>query len=89
MKNLYLFLKPVLYGFYIIFPPKIFKWISKLSNILYSIWKSYEFKQLGSDFRCQYPIYLHGGKHISIGKNFFGDIRLRLEAWDNHLGFTG
>jgi acetyltransferase-like isoleucine patch superfamily enzyme len=54
---------------------------------LYSLYKSNEFNKVGNNIRLHYPIYLHGGKHITIGDNFYADFRLRLEAWDDHLGY--
>ena len=33
-------------------------------------------------------MYLHGGKYITIGDNFNCGLRLRLEAYDMHLGHS-
>lgn len=49
------------------------------------MWKANEFKQVGSVY-IQYPMYLQGGKHITIGQAFGCDHRLRLEAWGEFLG---
>ncbi|MFV5692476.1 DapH/DapD/GlmU-related protein [Flavobacterium sp. LT1R49] len=54
-------------------------------NQLYSMWKSNEFKQVGSVY-IQYPLYLQGGEYITIGKNFGCDQRLRLDVIDAFLG---
>lgn len=51
------------------------------------MWKANEFKKTGNMFNIRYPLYLHGGKHIEIGKGFNSDLRLRLEAYEEHLGY--
>jgi acetyltransferase-like isoleucine patch superfamily enzyme len=51
------------------------------------MWKVHEFKTSAINIFFQYPMYLHGGKYISIGENFNCGLRLRLEAFDEHLGF--
>lgn len=48
---------------------------------LYSFYKSKEFKSVGSDFRCCYPLHLHNGRLIVIGAGFRSNKRLRLEAF--------
>lgn len=87
MNRFYLIVKSLIFIFYKISPPKSFNWFSKSFDYLYSLWKSNEFKQIGSVFYFNYPFYLLGGKYITIGDNFYSDKRLRLEAWDEHLGF--
>ena len=56
-------------------------------NQLYSVWKCHEFKSSGGNAFIQFPIYLHGGTNISIGENFSAGLRLRLEAFNEHLGY--
>jgi acetyltransferase-like isoleucine patch superfamily enzyme len=80
--------KKLVFIYYKIFSPKLFNWISKCFNYLYSFYKSNEFNKVENNIRLHYPLYLHGGKSITIGDNFYADIRLRLEAWDEHLGHT-
>lgn len=72
---------------YNIFSPKLFNWLNVRFNQLYSIWKANELKNAGEIFFAQFPLYLHGGKYITIGANFNCGIRLRLEAYDEHLGY--
>ena len=69
-----------------IFFQKIFIIISIRFNQLYSFYKSNEFKETGQNVSIRNPLYLLGGEFITIGDNFYSDIRLRLEAWDEHLG---
>lgn len=45
----------------------------------------HEFKNSSYDTYIRYPLYLHGGEYISVGKNFNCGVRLRLEAFDKHL----
>jgi acetyltransferase-like isoleucine patch superfamily enzyme len=87
MKKFLSVIKIFLFIFYIIFPSKRINWLRKCFNYLYSLYKSNEFNKVENNIRLNYPIYLHGGKHITIGYNFYADIRLRLEAWDDHLGY--
>ena len=63
-----------------------FKNLKLRLNQLYSWWKSKEFKSYGANIYIQYPIYLHGGSNIIIGKNFNTGLRTRLEAYSEHLG---
>lgn len=79
-------LKKIFYLFYFLFPPKFFRWFKLRYNQLYSIWKVNEFKTSGTNVFFEFPLYLHGGKYISIGKKFNSSLRFRLEAFDEHLG---
>jgi acetyltransferase-like isoleucine patch superfamily enzyme len=76
----------LVYLFYIVFSPKVFVFLTIRFNKLYSIYKVKEFKKSGENTSLHYPIYLHGGRHITIGNNFYCDLRLRLEAYNEHLG---
>lgn len=79
-------LRAIMLLVYTIFSPKLFVFLNIRFNQLYSIYKVREFKKTGDVFIIKYPLYLHGGKHITIGNNFYSDLRLRLEAYDEHLG---
>jgi acetyltransferase-like isoleucine patch superfamily enzyme len=79
-------LRTIVYLFYTVFSPKLFSFFDIRFNQLYSMWKANEFKKAGENICFHYPVYLHGGKHITIGNNFYSDLRLRLEAYDEHLG---
>ncbi|MBK0371270.1 LbetaH domain-containing protein [Flavobacterium agrisoli] len=72
---------------YFVFSPIFFNRLVFTKNQLYSFWKSNEFKTTGKKYFFQYPLYLHGGKYITIGENFNCGLRLRLEAYDMHLGY--
>jgi acetyltransferase-like isoleucine patch superfamily enzyme len=74
--------------FHQIFSNRFAKAISHRLDLIYSKWISYEFNSTGNGFHIKRPILLHGGKFISIGDNFHCDVRLQLEAFDNHLGFS-
>jgi acetyltransferase-like isoleucine patch superfamily enzyme len=76
-----------MYLVYIIFAPKIFMYLNKIMNNLYSLYKCNDFKKVECNISLHYPLYLRGGKYISVGNNFYSDLRLRLEAWDEHLGY--
>lgn len=74
-------------GFFIL-SPKLFRILKIRFNQLYSMWKSNEFKKTGNFFNVQYPLYLHGGRDISIGEKFISGSRFRLEAYYEHLGYS-
>lgn len=78
-------LKAVLYVFYSIFLPNFFSWLNIRFNQLYSMYKANEFKKAENCY-FQYPLYLNGGKYITIGRGSGSDQRLRLDAWDEFLG---
>ena len=44
------------------------------------------FLKVGEGSFMEYPVVTLGEKHISIGKNFYAFARLRIEAYDQHLG---
>lgn len=79
--------KKLVFIFHYFISPSLFKMLNFRFRQLYSLWYCLELKQVGHRFRIVYPFYLHGGKYISIGQNFNSDLRLRLEAYDEHLGF--
>lgn len=81
-----LLLKSAMYVFYILFSCKMFHYFNIRFNQLYSMWKANDFKKIGDNFNVRYPLYLHGGKNITIDDSFTSDLRLRLEAYDMHLG---
>lgn len=76
----------IMFIFYILFSPRIFVFLRLRFNQLYSMWKTYEFQSTGENFTIKYPLYVHGAKYITIGENFNCDLKLRLEAYDEHLG---
>lgn len=86
-KNIQKIIKAILYLFYIIFNPKLFCQLTLRFNQLYSMWKSYQFNSTGKNIYFEYPLYLHGGNYITIGDDFNVGLRLRMEAYDKHLGF--
>ena len=60
--------------------------IRRKKNAIYSCWIRSEFNKIGTDCFIAKPIYLTGGKHITIGDHFGCDQRLRLDAYDEFLG---
>lgn len=76
----------IMYWVYIIFTPKFFMYLKKISDYLYSSYKRNEFKKVETSTFLHYPLYLRGGEYIILGNNFYSGERLRLEAWDKHLG---
>lgn len=85
-KILYIIFKYLVYIFYILFPSKILDYFNRIINHVYSLYKCNDFKKVKGYIYINRPLYLRGGKYIVIGENFYSDSRLRLEAWDNHLG---
>lgn len=87
MKNkIKFFLKKGMFVFHYFFSASFFNLLNFRFTQLHSVWYSFELKEVGENFRILYPLYLHGGKYIKIGKNFDSSLRLRLEAFDEHLG---
>lgn len=60
---------------------------SRLTGI-YSIWISNALKSAGPGFRTASPVYLTGGKYITVGKNFSAQPHLRIEALNRFNGET-
>ena len=75
-----------LYFFSYIFSPELSLNFSLRFNQLYSLWFLREFKIVGEGFLISYPLYLHGGKHISVGEGFSCQKRLHLHAFEEVLG---
>ncbi|MBF7090645.1 acyltransferase [Flavobacterium sp. ALJ2] len=69
-----------------IFSKKISITIDVFFNLLYTFWYTREFRNIGESISFAYPLYLKGGKYISIGTNVGADQRLRLDAIDEFLG---
>ncbi|MDB5288275.1 MAG: hypothetical protein JWR05_3224 [Mucilaginibacter sp.] len=80
------FIKWLVEMFSKIYSLKTSKQVSLFFNVIYFIWLKREFKFLGSGIGFARPVYLNGGKYITIGNNFSCDQRLRLDAIDNFLG---
>lgn len=88
MKHLIkIIVKKIISFFYFFFPSRFFRIFKFRLKQLYSIWYSFSFKEVGGNIRISYPLYLYGEKYISIGENFDCGPRLRLEAFEEHLGY--
>ncbi len=53
-------------------------------NQIYTLWLTREFKSIGKNSLIERPMYLKGGKYITIGEGFNSLERLRLECWDTY-----
>lgn len=73
-----------------IFTFQFFQNLNVRKNSYYTIWISKQFKEFGNNSGINQPMYLTGGKYITIGDNFHCDHRLRLDAIDayNNQVFT-
>lgn len=69
-----------------IYSPALNKKLHFRINMLYTFWLASEFNNLGKNSLIEKPLYLKGGKYMSIGENFNALERLRLECWDNYQG---
>lgn len=77
-----LIIKQLLKIFSTIFSFQFFeKWDTR-KNSYYTMWIAKQFKDFGTNSGIKKPMYLTGGKYISIGDNFHCDHRLRLDAID-------
>ncbi|WP_316833819.1 DapH/DapD/GlmU-related protein [Pedobacter nutrimenti] len=70
---------------HLIFNPDLSRNLSFVFNVLYSGRISRSLKLSGKNLLISYPLYLLGGKNISIGDNFISYSRLRLEAHTSFL----
>src|ERR1700748_3635588 len=57
------------------------RWIT-FKTKLHTFWISSEFKSIGEAAIINYPINLHGGKYITVGKRVMIGKRTTLNAWD-------
>lgn len=67
-----------------IFTFQFFQNLNIRKNSYYTMWISRQFKSFGQGSGINKPIYLSGGKYITIGDNFHCDHRLRLDAIDSY-----
>ena len=65
-------------------PPSLAGKLSSFSALIYTGWLSREFRSIGENPKIRRPLYLKGGKYISIGDGFQAFARLRLECWDRY-----
>lgn len=79
-------IQSLVHFFYFLFPPKFFNYLNSIFNYFYTIWIKKSLCYLGDDSGLSWPIYLWGGKYISIGNNFNCNQRLRIDAIDEFLG---
>lgn len=83
IKQIFVVLAKILYQIY---SYDISIYLFKKKNIFYSFWVKNAFRKCGENFTVISPIYLKGGKYISVGNNFNAMNMIRLECWDEYLG---
>ena len=69
-----------------VYPPSLAGKLSSFFALVYTGWLSGEFRSIGDNPKVRRPLYLKGGKYISIGDGFQAFARLRLECWDKYGG---
>lgn len=72
----------------IIIPIKLLVYYNYARDRIFSAIVKKGFRKAGKVFRIDFPANILGKKYISIGDNFTSFSRLRLEAYDRHLGNT-
>ena len=75
---LYVFFLPISY----LFPYKSIEVIRKLFYVFYTCWIRKNFKQMNGIVKS--PIFLCGGKYISIGQNTIIGRNVFLQCWDKY-----
>ena len=70
----------------IVFPYSFVIRFKSFRTKLYTYWIYSEFKKFGEASSIGYPIYLKGGRYISIGTRTGIGLRGILTAWDNYKG---
>ncbi|MFV0530121.1 MAG: acyltransferase [Flavobacteriales bacterium] len=69
-----------------LFNYNIVKYYNFFVNSIYSYSVKRTFKYCGTNTYIEAPIYLLGGKYITVGNDFYCFKRLRLEAYEKHKG---
>lgn len=54
-------------------------------NFMYSNWIKNCFNSYGENISVRSPIFIYGGKYITIGNNFTSLDRVRMECWDSYM----
>lgn len=75
---LYVFFLPISY----LFPYKSIEVMRKLFYVFYTCWIRKNFKQMNGIVKS--PIFLRGGKYISIGQNTIIGRNVCLQCWDKY-----
>jgi acetyltransferase-like isoleucine patch superfamily enzyme len=70
------------------FPYELYVGFKKIKIFIFSGYIKRQFKSVGKSFTVSSPIYMQGGKYISIGNNFTALSRLWISAYDNYEGAT-
>lgn len=65
----------------------VIKYSKYFKNRIYAFMVKRNFKNCGSNFYLEAPIYLHNAQHITIGDDFYCFERLRLECFERHNGY--
>lgn len=63
---------------------KVINLSKEILNKIYSFFIKFGFHRVGKHFHIMYPLYVIGGEYITIGNNFSGFMRNRIEVFDKH-----
>lgn len=66
--------------------PQIAKGINYLIDKIYTVYLSRQFFHIGKNSFWEFPSFIHGPHHMTIGDNLYVFPRLRIEAFEKHLG---
>ena len=78
------FFSVLLYPISMVLSYKLFSYLKKITYIFYTAWIKREFKSMNGFIK--YPIYLTGGKYMTIGKNTIIGKRVTLQCWNKYEG---
>jgi len=65
---------------------KLLNYATRIRNRIFWYALKRRFREVGDGSFIEYPVVTLGEKYIKLGKNFSSYARLRLEAYDRHLG---
>lgn len=69
-------------------PISIFDLVKRFLSLIYNHYCAKQMHQTGKDFKLGFPANIIGGKYMTFGQNFMSFSRLRIEAYDSHLGHS-
>ena len=83
--NIYFLLYSLFFHIYLCWELKIWDYINRLGNIIYSCCLVHSLK-VESEVHFQRPVDLKGGRRIEIGARTYFNSHLVLNAWEEHNG---
>lgn len=75
--------------FFVFFVPiTLIDLVKRFLSLIYNHYCAKKMKSAGKGFKIGYSANILGGKYMTFGNNFMSFSRLRIEAYDSHLGHS-